>query len=375
MMDWTNEVRGRLGFGCMRLPGGGGRSGYDEICQMVDAFLAAGFNYFDTAHVYHGGKSETALCECLVKRYPRDSFFIADKLSTENWRREDQIDDLLDAELEALGVDYIDMLLMHAQNASTYEKYQKNHAYEHAAAFKEAGKTRHVGISFHDTSDVLERILDEHPEIEAVQIQFNYADFENGAVQSLACYEVCEQRGIPCVVMEPVKGGSLVNLPAAAQKVVDALPNPEGLSNAGLALRFAASYANNKIVLSGMSDLLQMEDNIRSMTNPEPLPQELMDGLMKVHDVFHELGMVECTACHYCTDGCPEKIMIPEMLGALNTKRVFGGWNPGWYYSNSLIVGEHGRAGDCIQCGLCEQACPQKLPIRNLLQEVSAEFD
>ena len=359
----------------MRLPGGGGSAGYREMERMVDAFLAAGFNYFDTAHVYHGGKSETALRECLVKRHPRESFFIADKLSTENWRREGEIDALLDAELDALGVDYLDMLLMHAQNASTYEKYQRAHAYEHAAAFKAAGKTRHVGISFHDTPDVLERILDEHPEIEAVQIQFNYADFENGAVQSLGCYEVCERRGIPCIVMEPLKGGGLVNLPAVAQDVVDGIPNPEGLSNAGLALRFAASYPNNAIVLSGMGDSAQMADNIASMRDPEPLTDEQKEGLGRIHDVFRELGMVECTSCHYCTDGCPKQIMIPEMLGCLNSQRVFGGWNPGWYYSNSLVGEGRGRARDCIGCGLCERACPQKLPIRDLLEEVSAAFD
>lgn len=375
MAAWVDEVKGRLGFGCMRLPQRRGGLDYAEMNRMVDAFLDAGFNYFDTAHVYHGGKSEIALRECLVKRHPRESFFIADKLSTENWRREADIDPLLDAELETLGVEYVDMLLMHAQNAETFDKYERAHAYEHAATFKAAGKARHVGISFHDTPDVLERILDAHPEIEAVQIQFNYADFENAAVQSLGCYNVCERRGVPCIVMEPVKGGSLVNLPAAAQAVIDGLPNPEGLSNAGFALRFAASYPNNVVVLSGMSDLSQMRDNIGSMVDPAPLTPEQMDGLARIHGVFHDLGMVECTACHYCTDGCPQRIMIPEMFGCLNTKRVFGGWNPGWYYSHALTVGEHGRASDCVKCGLCEWSCPQKLPIRVLLEEVSEEFD
>lgn len=375
MANWTDEVKGCLGFGCMRLPGGGGTSGYGELCQMVDAFLDAGFNYFDTARPYHGGKSETALRECLVKRHPRESFFVTDKLSTQTWSTGHDIDRVLDDELVSLGVDHLDMLLMHAQNATNYKKYQSRGAFERVAAFKAVGKTRHVGISFHDTPDVLERILGEHPEIEAVQIQFNYADFRNGAVQSLACYEVCERYRVPSIVMEPVKGGSLVNLPSAAQKVVDALPNPERLSNAGLALRFAASYPNNRIVLSGMSSLAHMEDNISAMLRPDPLPQELMDGLLEVHDVFRDLGMIECTACHYCTDGCPKKIMIPEMFGTLNTQRVFGGWNPGWYYGNSLVTGDHGRAGDCIKCGLCERACPQKLPIRDLLEEVSKEFD
>ena len=374
-MDWTSEVKGRLGFGCMRLPGGGSRSGYTEMCEMVDAFLDAGFNYFDTAHVYHGGKSEEALRECLVKRHPRESFFIADKLSTENWKREDQIDALLDRELEALGADYIDLLLMHAQNADSYEKYQRNHAYEHAKAFRDAGKARHLGISFHDGPAVLERILDEHPEIEAVQIQFNYADAENGAVQSRACYEVCERRGIPAIVMEPLKGGNLVKLPALAQAVIDAMPNPEGLSNAGIALRYAASYPNNVMILSGMGTIGQMRENIAAMTDPAPLSADQMAALAKVHDVFCDLGMVECTSCRYCVDSCPRHIMIPEMFGCLNTARVFGGWNPGWYYTNTLLVGDHGRARDCIGCGLCERYCPQKLPIRDLLKQVSKEFD
>lgn len=375
MSDWTTEVKGKLGFGCMRLPQKNGSVDLEETSRMVDAFLDAGFNYFDTARPYHGGKSETALRECLVKRHPRESFFVTDKLSTMTWRTEDEIDGVLESELESLGVDHMDMLLMHAHNAATYEKYQKHHAYEHAAAFKAAGKTRHVGISFHDSPEVLKRILDEHPEIEAVQIQFNYADMHNGAVQSLGCYEVCKQYGIPAIVMEPVKGGNLVDLPPEAQAVVDSIPNPEHLSNAGIALRFAASFPDNRVILSGMSDLAQVEDNIRSMLNPEPLTEDQMAGLEKVHDVFRELGMIECTACHYCTSGCPKQIMIPEMFGALNTKRVFGGWNPGWYYDNSLIGGGHGRASDCIECGLCEKACPQKLPVRELLKQVAKEFD
>ncbi len=375
MADWASEVKGRLGFGCMRLPERNGEIDREETCRMVDAFLKAGFNYFDTARPYLGGRSETTLRECLVQRYPRESYFIADKLSTMTWSTEEEIDAVLDSELDALGVDYMDMLLMHAQNAATYEKYQRHHAYEHAAAFKAASKARHVGISFHDSPEVLERILDDHPEIEAVQIQFNYADMHNGAVQSLGCYEVCERRGIPAIVMEPVKGGNLVDLPPAAQAIIDDIPNPEGLSNAGIALRFAGSFANNRVILSGMSDLRQVEDNIRSMLDPAPLTEEQMAALEKVHDIFKGLGMVECTACHYCTPGCPEQIMIPEMLGALNTKRVFGGWNPGWYYDNSLIGNGHGRASVCIGCGLCEKACPQKLPIRNLLKEVSKEFD
>ncbi len=375
MDTWTSKVKGRLGFGCMRFPKKEGSIDLYETSRMIDLFLEAGFNYFDTARPYLDGMSETTLRECLVKRHPRESFFVTDKLSTMTWDNEDEIDSVLDSELISLGVDHMDMLLMHAQNVATYEKYQRHHAYEHAAAFKAAGKTCHVGISFHDSPEVLERILDDHPEIEAVQIQFNYADMHNGAVKSLGCYEVCERRGIPAIVMGPVKGGNLVELPAEAQAIIDKIPNPEDLSNAGLALRFAASFSNNRVILSGMSDLNQLQDNIRSMIDPVPLTAEQMATLEKVHDIFNELGMIECTSCHYCTPGCPQQIMIPEMLGVLNTKRVFGGWNPGWYYDNSLIGSGHGRASDCTECGLCEKACPQKLSIRDLLKEVCKEFD
>lgn len=175
--------------------------------------------------------------------------------------------------------------------------------------------------------------------------------------------------------MEPVKGGSLVDLPKRAQQVIDGLPNPQGLTNAGFALRFAASFPNNRVILSGMSNLAQMEDNIRTMKDPMSLSREQIEGLELVHGVFLELGMIECTSCHYCTPVCPRNIMIPEMLGALNTKRIFGGWNPGWYYTNTLVGNDHGRAIDCIKCGKCESSCPQNLPIRKMLDEVSVEFD
>lgn len=375
MANWTGEVKGRLGFGCMRLPGGGSKGGYGELCQMVDEFLDAGFNYFDTAHPYHGGKSETAVRECLVKRHPRESFFLTDKLTHGTFRNPKSARKVLEEELEACGVECFDMLLLHATNAAHYDLYTRTGAFDVVNEFVAAGKARHMGISFHDTPDVLERILDEHPEIEAVQTQFNYADIENGAVQSKGCYDVCVAHGVPCLVMEPVKGGNLVNLPATAQEVIDALPNPEGLSNAGIALRFAASFPNNKVILSGMSTIEQVRDNIAAMCDPKPLTAEQMEGLAKIHGVFVDLGMVECTACHYCTDGCPKGIMIPEMLGALNTQRVFGGWNPGWYYNNSLTGEGHAKASECIKCGKCEKACPQKLPIRDLLEDVAREFE
>lgn len=375
MTDFPKNVHGKLGFGCMRLPMAGGSFDRDEVCAMFDAFLDAGFNYFDTAHVYLGGRSEAALRDCLVARHPRGSFLIADKLSTQNFRREEDIDPLLDSELKALGVDYLDVLLMHAQNAAHYDKYTRTRAYEHAAAFKAAGKARAVGISFHDSPVVLERILDDHPELDVVQLQLNWQDWESATVQARRCYELCEQRGIPVVVMEPLKGGNLVNLPAAAQAEVDAMPNPEGLSNAGVALRFAASWPGVAVVLSGMSALSDVRDNVAAMASDAPLSSEQMACLAKASEAINGLGMIECTACHYCTDGCPKHIRIPEMFDCLNTVRTFGGWNPGWYYSNSLAADGHAPASACIGCGKCEKSCPQFLPIRKLLAEVAAEFE
>lgn len=375
MSNWDDRIKGSLGFGCMRLPMDGEELDYAQINDMVDAFMAAGFNYFDTARPYLGGKSETALRKCLVERYPRDSFYLVNKLSTHNFNTEDEIDGVLESLLESLGVDCLDLLLMHAQNEAWYERYQRMHAYEHSMDFVRAGKARHFGISFHDSPEVLERILADHPEIEVVQIQFNYADWDNPAVQSKAVYDVCAAHGISCIVMEPVKGGNLVDLPPKAQEFVDSLPNPEGLDNAGIVLRFAASMPNNRMVLSGMSTREQMDASIASMRDARPLAPEMMAGLTQVQQIFKELGMIECTACHYCTAGCPKKIMIPEVLGCLNSVRVFGGWNPGWYYTNTLITGGHGKAADCIACGKCEKECPQKLPIRDLLAAASAEFD
>ena len=344
MAKWNDKVKGRLGFGCMRLPMANGTFDYEKACEMIDAFMAGGCNYFDTAHVYMEGHSEAALRECLVKRYPRESFVITDKVSGKILNVEDDIDPLLESELKELGVDYIDNLFMHGINVDQYEKFNRMHAFDHARAFLEAGKAHHFGISYHDSPEFLNKVLDEHPEIELVQIQFNYTDLYNHVVQSLGCYKVCEERGLLCTVMEPVKGGYLMNLPPSVQEVVDAIPNPEGLSNAGFALRFAASYPNNAVILSGMGDIDQVKENVATMADPKPLSEEQMEGLLHAADVLREIGMIECTGCHYCTSGCPMHIRIPEILSCLNVHRVFGGWNPRWYYRNTCVVDEHAPA-------------------------------
>ena len=257
------EVKKNFGFGCMRLPMNGGTVDLEQFKKMTDAFIANGFNYFDTAHVYIGGQSETAIREAVSKRYPREQFILTDKLTNSCFHSQADIRPFFEMQLEACGVDYFDFYLMHAQDSSNYPKYRECRAYETAFELKAEGKIRHVGISFHDKAAVLERILTDYPQIEVVQIQFNYVDYEDGSVESRKVYEVCEKYNKPVIVMEPVKGGSLVNLPADAQKVFDALD--AGMSNASYALRFAASFPQMFMTLSGMSNLEQMRDMFRDI--------------------------------------------------------------------------------------------------------------
>ncbi len=228
-MNAFPEMRRKFGFGCMRLPMQGEKVDGQAMCAMVDAFLAAGFNYFDTAHGYLSGKSETALRECLTKRYPRSAYLLTDKLTGNFFEKEEDIRPFFESQLAACGVDYFDFYLMHAQNKDIYAKFKRCHAYEQGLQLKAEGKIRHFGISFHDTAEVLEQILTEYPQIEVVQIQLNYLDFEDPAVQSRRCYEVCCKHGKPVIVMEPVKGGSLVNLPVLHRRLPPAYFHPRSV--------------------------------------------------------------------------------------------------------------------------------------------------
>ncbi len=364
-------IRKNFGFGCMRLPMVNGEVDIQQTCQMVDCFLAHGFNYFDTAHGYLGGKSETALRECLTSRHPRESYILTNKLSTHHFTKTEEIRPLFQQELNACGVDYFDFYLMHAQDANIYAKYQKLHAYEESYKFKAEGKIRHFGISFHGTPEVLEQILAEHPEVEVVQIQLNYIDFDDPSVQSRKCLEVCRKYGKPAIIMEPVKGGSLVNLPDDAQKIFDDL---QGGSNASFAIRFAASQEGVMMVLSGMGNMAMMEDNISYMENFQPLNAQELEAVAKVTEIFRNLGTVPCTACRYCTEVCPKGINIPALFSCLNAKKIFNNWNTGYYYNN-IHTKNGGKASDCLGCGKCETICPQHLNIRDLLKEVAKEFE
>lgn len=366
------KVKKNFGFGCMRLPLlENGEVNIKETCKMVDTFIKEGFNYFDTAHGYLSGKSELALKECLTSRHSREEYILTDKLTMAYFNKQEDIRPFFESQLEACGVEYFDYYLMHAQSKDIFAHFKKCHAYETALELKEEGKIRHFGISFHDKAEVLDEILKEYPQIEVVQIQFNYLDYEDPAVQSKKCYEVCRKYNKPIIIMEPVKGGNLVNLPEDAKIILEEL---HGGSNASYAIRFAASFDGVKMVLSGMSSLEQMNDNLSYMRDFQPLNQQEMEAVHKVADVFHSKHMIPCTACRYCIDGCPKHISIPDIFACMNAKTVFHEWNADYYYNNVHTV-HNGKASACIECGKCEKVCPQHLEIRKLLKKVADEFE
>ena len=370
-MEQMDKVKKNFGFGCMRLPMNGDQVDIAETTRMVDEFLAQGFNYFDTAHGYIGGKSELALKECLTSRYPREAYSLTDKLTDSYFKTEADIRPFFESQLEACGVDYFDFYLMHAQNADNFKKFKACRAYETAFALKAEGRIRHVGLAFHDRAEVLDQILTEYPQIEVVQIQFNYLDYDDIAVQSRKCYEVCRKHGKPVLVMEPVKGGSLVNLPEEAKKVLDDL---HGGSPASYAIRFAAGFPGMMMVLSGMSNMEQMKDNLSYMRDFKPLNETELAAVNKVQEIFHKMNMIPCTACRYCVEGCPKQISIPDLFAIMNIKQLHHDWNADYYYEE-VHTAPGRRASDCLKCGKCEKICPQHLPIRKLLEEVAKEFD
>lgn len=364
------KIKKNFGFGCMRLPMKDGEVDTEETSRMVDTFLENGFNYFDTAHGYLDGKSELALKDCLTGRYPRDRYLLTNKLTNSFFQKQEDIRPFLESQLEACGVAYFDFYLMHAQNAEVFKYFKECRAYETAFEMKAEGKIRHVGLSFHDRPEVLEQILTEYPQIEIVQIQFNYVDYDNPTVQSRACYEVCRKFGKPVIVMEPVKGGNLVNLPERAAEILREL---HGGSLASYAIRFAAGFPGIRMVLSGMSSLAQMQDNISYMKNFVPLNKRELAAIEDVQEVFNGLHLIPCTACRYCTDGCPQHIAVPDLFATMNSKKLYKDWNADYYYG--MHTGPGRRASDCLKCGKCEKACPQNLPIRQLLEDVAKEFE
>lgn len=365
------KVLKNFGFGCMRLPLKDGQINYEEFKEMIDAFIENGFNYFDTAHGYHQGMSEVAIKECLAKRYPRETYVLANKLTNFCFEKEEDIRPFFLKQLDLCGVEYFDFYLMHAQSAENFVKYKKCRAYEVALELKREGKIKHFGISFHDTAEVLDKILNEYPQIEFVQLQFNYLDYNDPAVQSKKCYDVCSKHHKPVIVMEPIKGGNLAHLPKKADDIITKLDKG---SPASIAIRFAASFEKVFMVLSGMSNIEQMKENISFMKKFEPIDSRTKEAIESVCKIYRSMNFISCTACRYCIDGCPQRISIPDLFACLNAKRIHNDWNSNFYYFQ-VHTKNHGKASDCIGCSKCEKVCPQHLPIRNLLKEVSDEFE
>ena len=365
-----SEIKKNFGFGCMRLPMIGEEIDIEQTKQMVDEYIASGFNYFDTAHGYLRERSESTLKTCLTSRYPRESYILTDKLSDFYFKKQEDIRPLFQRQLDICGVEYFDFYLMHAQSKRNYDQYKQCHAYETAFELKAEGKIKHVGLSFHDTAEFLDQILTDYPQIEVVQLQFNYLDYEDPAVQSRLCYEVCVKHGKPVIVMEPIKGGHLINLPDKVLPLIQSL----GVSPANLALRFTASFDNVFMVLSGMSSIEQMRENVSFMKDFEPLSEREMTVANQIAAGIKGENIIPCTACRYCVDGCPKSISIPDLFACLNNKRHSSNWNTSHYYNN-VHTKNRGKASDCIKCGKCEKACPQGLEIRKLLEEVVNEFE
>ncbi len=366
----------KLGFGLMRLPltdGADAKSvDQDAFNKMADYFLENGFTYFDTAYPYHGGMSEVAFRKAVAERHPRSAYTITDKMPTFMVREASDYQRLFDEQLSRCGVDYFDYYLLHALGMGSYEKTVALGGFEFMKKLKAEGKAKHIGLSFHDKAEVLDRIFTEHPEMEYVLLQINYIDWDNASIESGRCYEVAVKHKKPVMVMEPVKGGALANVPEDAEKLFRT--HAPGMSAASWALRFAASLKNVMVVLSGMSSLEQLRDNAGYMGNFKPLDGEEREIIKKAASIINESIDIPCTACNYCVDGCPKSIPIPKYFSLYNNQKQFGLFpNHTMYYAG--LARDFGRASDCIECRQCEEHCPQHIEISRRLKDVASVFD
>ena len=358
----------KLGFGMMRLPRIEGTKDIDieHTKRMVDAFMKAGGKYFDTAYVYEGSEAATKLALC--DRYPRESYYLADKLNASDFacKSEAEAKNEIKVSLERTGAGYFDFYLLHGIDSGNHEKFNRYGIWDYMRKLKEDGLIRHYGFSFHSTPEQLDILLTEHPDTEFVQLQINYSDWEDPLICSRRCYEVATRHGVPVIVMEPVKGGKLANPPQQVKDILQ-LANPNA-SFASWAIRFTASLSNVMMVLSGMSNMEQMEDNLSFMRQLRPLDveeQKVLDAACKTLSQFKGIA---CTSCHYCTPGCPMDIHIPEIFAVMNVYKMYGNLNEARNEYQWRPGGE--KASVCIQCGQCENACPQHLPVISLLEEV-----
>ncbi|MBQ5441309.1 MAG: aldo/keto reductase [Firmicutes bacterium] len=371
----------KLGFGMMRLPlldpNDSKSFDYDHIQQMVDEYMAAGFNYFDTAWMYHGGKSEGLVKRCLLGKYPRDSYTVTDKLPDYILKPDFGPKEVFETQLERSGLDYFDIYLIHDTNAGSIGNFEKYHCFEFVEELLDKGLVKHIGLSHHDGPELLEEILLRHPRIEFVQLQINYLDWDSLGVRARECYEVAVKYGKKVLVMEPVKGGTLAQVPAEAEKIFrDAAPE---MSVPSWAIRFAASQPEVYMVLSGMSNLEQLRDNMSYMKDFKPLSEEELKVVWKALDVINGNIAIDCTGCNYCTVDCPMNVAIPRLFSLYNADLQEVETKP-WsaheeLYANLQLNEGVGVASDCIECGACEDRCPQHLPIREHLKTVAAHFE
>ena len=372
-MSYLGQEIPKLGFGLMRLPMLGEEVDIEQTKQMVDKFLQAGFTYFDTAYGYLGGKSEEAVKTALVDRYPRESFQLATKLPA--WAgptTAQEAKDMLKTSLKRTGAGYFDFYLLHNCGDERTAAFDKFGIWDYALEQKEKGVLKHVGFSFHDKADVLDELLTKHPEMEFVQLQINYADWEDSSVQSRKCYEVARKHGKPVIIMEPIKGGLLATPP---QPVADILQKADPEKNLpSWALRFAASLDGIITVLSGMSTLGQMEENLLTMKDFQPLSQEELEVISQAREALSKVPSIPCTSCQYCVKGCPQGIPIPGVFSAMNTHLIYGNTERAKGNYGFATRGK-GKASDCIQCGQCESVCPQHISIIQELQKIASVLE
>ncbi|MCI6755809.1 MAG: aldo/keto reductase [Lachnospiraceae bacterium] len=374
MSEYFGKDIPKLGFGLMRLPRleDGHTIDVETMKKMVDLFLASGFKYFDTAYVYDSGDSERAARAALVDRYPRESFYLVSKLNARAAKNEEEAKKELDVSLERTGAGYFDIYLLHAIDGSNIGKYDEYHLWDYLKEMKAAGKIHHYGFSFHGTPELLDELLTKHPDVDLVQLQLNYADWENPSVQSRRCYETVRKHGKGITVMEPVKGGTLAKPPKKVEALFRSV-DPDA-SPASWAIRYIASKDGIVTVLSGMSNLEQMQDNTTFMKAFRPLSRKEEETMAEAQRTLDSIDHIACTGCHYCTGGCPKKIDIPGIFAAMNIELV--------YENHDHAVDEYkwttshgGKPADCVHCLQCERACPQHLPITSLLQKCAAALE
>lgn len=368
----------KLGFGLMRLPllheNDAASIDLEATKELVDLFLERGFTYFDTAWMYHSFQSEPAAKTCLVDRHPRDSYTLATKLHASFLEKREDRDRIFEEQLKKTGVTYFDYYLLHDIGTRHYKIYTDLDCFSWLMEKKRQGLVKHIGFSFHDNAALLERVLTEHPEMEFVQLQINYLDWESNAIQSRLCYETATRHGVPVWVMEPVKGGTLAKVPAAVTEMFKAYDQKASIPS--WAIRFAASLDNVKLVLSGMSDREQMLDNTSYMMDFKPLTEEERRMVLRAAGIINGQVSIPCTGCSYCTDGCPKKIAIPQYFSLYNAEMQEAeekGWTPQGEYYDRLTC-SFGKASDCVACGQCERACPQHLPVMEHLKTVASYF-